>query len=518
MPNPVIVFDRDGRIVVANDALLAGLNMPSEAVLGKPSSELGNTFRTPDGRVLTHDELPSTRATRGERFDAELQVERADGRRGWLHVSAGPVRDEHGTITGVILATRDVTPERQAREALRASEARNRALLNAIPDSIYVNDREGVVLDFKPPRDGRPMLFDETSIGRRVDELWPSDVAETIIRMTNDALDSGQVQSREYQVPTPVGLAWREARVVPYEEDRTLSLVRDIDGRKTAERERERLVAALEHERRRLDAVLRQVPHSLMVLNRDGTIADVNDGFAAATGLAKAEIAGRCSGSIGRTYADVSGRVLAWEALPSSRALRGEEVECELRVFSADGSQSWMHVSAAPVRDEAGAITGAVVATRDVTAEREALEALRASEEHNRALLDAIPDSLYVSSRDGLILDFRPPAVGRALVSEEIVGKHVRVVTSPDLADLLLGAARDAARQRRDPRGRVRGPAPRRPGLPRGAPGALRRRPDPDAGPRHRRSQAGRAGAPGAERTARTAGPGSDGAAGGGQR
>ena len=56
------------------DALLAGLNMPREEVLGKPSSQLGNVFRTPDGRVLTHDELPSTRATRGERFDGELQV------------------------------------------------------------------------------------------------------------------------------------------------------------------------------------------------------------------------------------------------------------------------------------------------------------------------------------------------------------------------------------------------------------------------------------------------------------
>ena len=444
VPNSLIVFDADGRIELANDALIANLNMPKERVIGQPSSQLGNRFLTLDGRPLAQDELPSFRALRGEEVDSELRVERADGRHGWLHVSAAPVRDDQGIITGVILATRDITAERQAAEALRASEQRNRALLDAIPDSLYVNDRDGVILDFRRPSDGRPMLFDVDTIGRRVDELWSPEIAATIIGMTNAALDSGEVQTREYEVPTPVGPGYREARVAPYGEDCTLALVRDIDARKRAERERERLVAALDSERRRLQAVLRQVPYSLMVLDRDGAIADVNDGFAAVTGLTKSEIVGRRSGTIGRTYADMDGTLLARDELPSSRALRGEEVECELRAYAADGSQAWLHVSAAPVRDDAGEIAGAVVATRDVTAEREALEALRASEEHNRALLEAIPDSIYVTDRDGLILDFRPPSDGRPMAHKAYVGKHVDGIALPGVAGPLLGAARDA--------------------------------------------------------------------------
>ena len=444
MPNPVIVFDADGRIVVANDALLAGLTIPKEQVLGKTSSQLGNIFLTPEGRPLAPDELPSSRATRGERFDGELRVQRADGRRGWLHVSAAPVRDEHGAITGVILATRDVTPERLAREELHASEERNRALLDAIPDSLYVNDRDGLILDFKPPSDGRPMLFGPDTIGRRVDELWPPDVAATIVRMTNDALDSGEVQIREYEVPTPVGLGYREARVVPSGTDCTLSLVRDIDARKRAEGERERLIAALDGERRRLDAILRQVPHSLIVLDRDGTIADVNDGFATLNGVPKSQIVGRRSGGIGRTYADADGRLLTWDDLPSTRALQGEEVECELRVHAADGGRAWLHVSAAPVRDEAGQVAGAIVATRDISVERDALEALRASEEHNRALLDAIPDSIYVTDRDGMFLDFRPPSDGRPMAHDAYVGRHVRDIAAPDQAAMFLSSVRSA--------------------------------------------------------------------------
>jgi len=40
-----------------------------------------------------------------------------------------------------------VTAERVAMAALQASEARVRALLDAIPDSIYVRDRDGTLLD-----------------------------------------------------------------------------------------------------------------------------------------------------------------------------------------------------------------------------------------------------------------------------------------------------------------------------------------------------------------------------------
>jgi PAS domain S-box-containing protein len=274
VPNTLIVFDTEGRIVVANDALSSSLNLPMGDVVGNRTSDFGTRYISPDGVALTRDELPSSRALRGDEFEGEMRVERPDGRSDWLHVSAAPVRDEHGTITGAILATRNTTAERLALEALKTNEGRHRALLDAIPDSIYVNDGDGTILDYKPPRDGRPMIPDDAFVGRRVDEIWPRETSNVILELTRKTLDTGQTQAVEYQIPTPLGPAYREARCVPYGPNEVLALVRDVDVRKRAEialrsmnHELERRVqertAALQDANSQLEAFSYSVSHDL---------------------------------------------------------------------------------------------------------------------------------------------------------------------------------------------------------------------------------------------------------------
>src|SRR4051812_23857565 len=162
--------------------------------------------------------------------------------------------------------------------------------------------------------------------------------------------------------------------------------------------EQAQLLAALETERRRLEVILRQMPAMVLVFGADGRIVRANDQYLAAIGLPAELVVGRDVRDLPFQTIDESGRPIPSSELPSMRALRGEDVVAELAVQWPSGLR-WLEASATPIRNENGAVDGAVVTLRDLTREREAAAILRANEARHRALLDAIPDSLYRITR-----------------------------------------------------------------------------------------------------------------------
>jgi PAS domain S-box-containing protein len=79
----------------------------------------------PDGQRYAPDQLPLRRATvLGEVvIDEMLLLRRPDGRELALLCNAGPIRREDGSISGGVIAWRDVTTQHQATAALQQSEA-----------------------------------------------------------------------------------------------------------------------------------------------------------------------------------------------------------------------------------------------------------------------------------------------------------------------------------------------------------------------------------------------------------
>ncbi|HEV2404438.1 MAG TPA: PAS domain S-box protein, partial [Ktedonobacterales bacterium] len=80
----------------------------------------------PDGGLMPHDECPMARALRGETLaesELEIVVERPDGTR--KHVLAHPetLKNDQGQIIGAINCLYDITANKQAEAAMRASEA-----------------------------------------------------------------------------------------------------------------------------------------------------------------------------------------------------------------------------------------------------------------------------------------------------------------------------------------------------------------------------------------------------------
>lgn len=105
-----------------------------------------------------------------------------------------------------------------------------------------------------------------------------------------------------------------------------------------------------------------------------------------------------------------SGKPIPAEEWPLARALhQGETCVGELiRIHCFDGSFKTVINAAAPLRDENGAITGAIVVNEDITALHEAQERQRASEQLFRTVFDLLPVGLWITDRNGSITEVNP--------------------------------------------------------------------------------------------------------------
>lgn len=193
-------------------------------------------------------------------FRKEMVVSTKDGKDIAVELSAFPILNEKEEVIYRIGFVRDITKRKQAEEALRkahdeleirvqertaelaevnetlrASEARNTALLNAIPDLMFRLSSTGIYRDYKAPNDSDLALPPEQVIGRTVHETMPPGLAEAALKHIHRALDTGEPQVMEYDLPHLDHLHHFEARLVVSGKDEIIAIVRDITDRKAAE-------------------------------------------------------------------------------------------------------------------------------------------------------------------------------------------------------------------------------------------------------------------------------------------
>jgi PAS domain S-box-containing protein len=156
-----------------------------------------------------------------------------------------PVKNADGRVVAVNVVVEEVTAQKRAAEALRASEARLREVLDSIKDAILVMDYDYCILQMNREAlriDGRPF---EAFHGKTIWEVWPQSVGTSVEAAYRRVMTERVPQQIEARFTTPGHDLWLEISAHLTSEGVVL-FYRDISERKQAEdrlRESERRLA-----------------------------------------------------------------------------------------------------------------------------------------------------------------------------------------------------------------------------------------------------------------------------------
>ena len=426
----LIISDLEGQLLHWNPASLKmhGFASIDECLLRMPEFTKILDLSTLDGSVLNLDQWPMSRAIRGELVrDCELRVRRLDtGVERILSYGGTNVRDSSGRQAAFLTVT-DITERWQAEQAQRESEARLQAILDNSPAMIFLKDPQSRYLHFNRKLAEVIHLSLEESVGKTDAELFPPNHAAIFRANDRKILEAGVPM--DFEEVTIQDDGPHTCMVTKFPLRDAQGKIYAIGGIATDITERKQAEEALQAREAQLHSFVQQAPAAIAMFDRNMNYLAASQRWTSDHGQGKRSLIGLNHYKVNPDLPD------RWTEV-HRKGLAGETQSCDEDLWlKADGARVWLRWSVSPWLDAHGNIGGIMILAENITARKEAEDALRNSEERLHSILDNSPAMIFLKDLKGRYLHFnRKLAEVFHLSLEKSVGKRDIEIYPPEQA------------------------------------------------------------------------------------
>jgi len=328
-----------------------------------------------------------------------------------------PIKQQQGIVTGLVLTLADVTARKRAEEALQASEGKLSAMLQSIADPMSMMDGD---LNIIWANEKAMNIFGDDIVGRKCYEAYHgrNEPCEPHPCLTLKVFKDGMVHEHDTQVVDKDGksryfhcsanAALRDEQGKP---TTVLEISKDITDQKLAEQ-------ALRESENSYRAVVENAAEGIVVVQGE-TLQFVNPALVSMIGYSKEELLTRPF--IEFIHPDHRDRAMGIHI----KRLKGEEVPpvYEFKVLDKKGNVKWLENNGILIEwcDKPATLNF----LRDVTERKKAEQAIWASENEKRSILNAISDHILFHDTD-LLIRWGNEAAARSIgmTQQELVGRY----------------------------------------------------------------------------------------------
>lgn len=280
----IVALDTAGNIMLANKEMCKAIWHESEASpVGKNWFEIYLPELARKEVFKVFKEIINGNIGSYKTYESELLFK--DGNTRLIEWNNEYIRDNSGTIIGILSSGRDITESRKDEEKLKKSENYQRAILNSFPFLVWLKDTQSNFLAVNKAFANAAGLDNSSElIGKNDLDFWSEDLANAYRADDKEVMESLEKKELEELIEGHGERRWHETYKAPILDKEgnlfgTVGFARDITNDKQSEEELKLMKYALDH-----------VHEAVYLTTEDGIFMYVSDGAVRQLGYTKEEL------------------------------------------------------------------------------------------------------------------------------------------------------------------------------------------------------------------------------------